>query len=145
MEKAVTSKSILIVEDEIMVAMDIERILVDAGYHVIAIASDKNQAISAGAKADAAFIDLNLRDGPTGPQIALELAQQYGTKVVYVTANPAQIDVPAPTSIGYIRKPFSDPAILAAAALALEGRDAVHEDLVRFPLTMTASVPKLES
>ncbi len=140
-----TSKSILIVEDEIMVAMDIERILVDAGYHVVAIASDKMQAISAGAKADAAFIDLNLRDGPTGPQIALELAQQYGTKVVYVTANPAQIDVPAPTSIGYIRKPFSDPAILAAAALALEGLEADHEDLVRFPVKIGGSAPNPES
>lgn len=139
-----TSKSILIVEDEIMVAMDIERILVDAGYHVIAIASDKMQAISAGAQADAAFIDLNLRDGPTGPQIAMELAQQYGTKVVYVTANPSQIEIPASTSIGYIRKPFSDPAILAAAALALEGREAAHEDLVRFPPMMAGCAPNRE-
>ena len=117
-----TAKSILIVEDEIFVAMDIERILVDAGFQVIAIAADSDEAIAAAEAADIAFVDLNLRDGPIGPALARALGERYGVRVVYVTANPAQIDVPAENAIACIRKPFDDAAILAAATLA-SGQD----------------------
>lgn len=111
-------KSILIVEDEILVAMDIERILIDAGFNVTGIAADRETALRYGNSADVAFVDVNLRDGRTGPSIACDLAKR-GTKVFYVTANPAQIDPVAGTAIGYIRKPFSEKAIIAAAELAL--------------------------
>lgn len=109
---------ILIVEDEIFVAMDIERVLADAGYHVAAIAADSSEALAAAAEADLAFVDLNLRDGPTGPELAREMARKYGTKIVYVTANPGQIEPLAETAVGYIRKPFRDSAILSAVAVA---------------------------
>ncbi|MGF7160302.1 CheY-like chemotaxis protein [Rhodoligotrophos appendicifer] len=109
-------KPILIVEDEIFVALDIERILCEQGYSVAAIAADRNEALAAVDHAELAFVDINLRDGMTGPEIAADLARK-GVKVIYVTANPAQIDPPAETAIGFIRKPFSDQSILAAAAL----------------------------
>ena len=38
--------SVLIVEDEIFVALDIERILVDAGFQVAAIAADQHDALA---------------------------------------------------------------------------------------------------
>mgnify|MGYP000051693877 CR=1 FL=1 len=114
-------KSVLIVEDEIFIALEIERILEDAGYSVVGIAADQAAALGVGNNAEVAFVDLNLRDGCTGPQIAHELAARYGVRVVYVTANPAQIGDPAPQSVGCIRKPFTADAILAAAALASEG------------------------
>lgn len=112
--------TVLIVEDEILIAMEIERILEDAGYSVVAIAADQPEALSAAASAQLAFVDLNLRDGPTGPELALELSARYGVRIVYVTANPTQIGQPAATAIGCIRKPFTESAILAAAALAAE-------------------------
>jgi len=125
--------SILIVEDEILVAMDLERILEDAGYRVAAIAADQKEAMSAGAEVDLAFVDINLRDGATGPEIARDLAKRFGVHVVYVTANPAQIGEPAANSIGCIRKPFSESAILAAAASAGASQQAAtgHEDIIR--------------
>ncbi|TWH84381.1 response regulator [Novosphingobium taihuense] len=113
-------KSVLIVEDEIFIAMEIERILEDAGYNVIAIAADQSEALSAGINAEVAFVDLNLRDGPTGPEIARELASKHGVRVVYVTANPAQIGEIAPQAVGCIHKPFTDKAILTATALAAQ-------------------------
>jgi DNA-binding response OmpR family regulator len=112
------TKTILIVEDEILVAMDIERILLDAGFEVSAIAADRETALRLGQTADIAFVDINLRDGQTGPSIAYDLAERYGTKVFYVTANPAQIVPVASCAVGYIQKPFSDGAIRAAAQLA---------------------------
>lgn len=125
-------RSVLIVEDEIFIAMEIERILADAGYNVVAIAADQDEALSAADAAEMAFVDINLRDGPTGPQIARELADKYGVRVVYVTANPGQIGQPAATAIGCIRKPFSDDAILAAAALAAGAADSEsHEAIIK--------------
>jgi CheY-like chemotaxis protein len=128
------TKTALIVEDEIFVALDLERILIDAGYTVAAIAADSASAIKAAPDCAFAFVDVNLRDGPTGPSIARRMADDYGIKVVFVTANPAQIDPCGDGALGYIRKPFSEAAILAAAAMASKGADEppapANDDLV---------------
>lgn len=107
----------LIVEDEIFVALDLERILTDAGYKVAAIAADRNAALAAAPDCSIALVDINLRDGPTGPALAAALASDYGIRVVFVTANPAQIGENA-VALGYVRKPFTAEGILAAAGLA---------------------------
>ena len=126
-------KTALIVEDEIFVALDLERILLDAGYQVIAIAADSASAMAAAPTCGFAFVDINLRDGATGPTIATQMMRDYGVKVVFVTANPAQIGT-AEGALGYIRKPFSERAILAAASLAAEGfENPTSDDLVKMP------------
>ena len=107
----------LIVEDEIFVALDLERILVEAGYLVAGIAADRAGALAAASGCNMAFVDVNLRDGATGPGIARSLSEDFGVKVVFVTANPGQIADPD-GALGYVQKPFSDHAILAAAAVA---------------------------
>lgn len=114
------SPTALIVEDEIFVALDLERILIDAGYAVKAIAADREGALDAASECSFALVDINLRDGPTGPELARTLAQDYGLKVVFVTANPSQIANPS-GALGYMRKPFSEAAILTAAAIASQG------------------------
>lgn len=133
------SKTALIVEDEIFVALDLERILTQAGYRVAGIAADSRTAIEIGRQCEIAFVDVNLRDGATGPQIAAHLAREYGVTVVFVTANPAQIDTPD-VALGYVRKPFSEAAIMAAARLAAGQEDESHppaanDDLVLFSRT----------
>lgn len=60
------SATALIVEDEIFVALDLERILTDAGYKVKAIAADRLTAIEEAGECSFALVDINLRDGPTG-------------------------------------------------------------------------------
>ena len=127
----------LIVEDEIFVALDLERILTDAGYRVKAIATDRCTAIEEAGDCSFALVDINLRDGATGPDLAETLSRDYGMKVVFITANPGQIDVSTP-ALGYVRKPFSEAAILAAAALASSAGDtAANDDLVLIePLTI---------
>jgi len=110
--------TVLIVEDEIFLALDIERILQDAGYEVAGLASDKREALEAAAKGVAiAFVDMNLRDGPTGPGIACELARR-GAQIVYVTANPAQIDPVAERAVCVVKKPFREETIVRAARYA---------------------------
>lgn len=115
------SKKILIVEDEIFVALEIEQIVEDAGFTVSAIAADRDAALAAAGDCDIALVDLNLRDGPTGPGIGMELAGQYGIRVIYVTANPAQIGAAAEAALGVITKPFRPHSIAATLRLAAHG------------------------
>ena len=124
------TKTALIIEDEIFVALDLERILTEAGYQVAAIAADSAQALAAAPGCTFALVDVNLRDGATGPDIAERIARDHGVKVVFVTANPAQI-TGCTDALGYVRKPFNDKAILAAAALATGDPVAANDDIVR--------------
>mgnify|MGYP000945947082 CR=1 FL=1 len=112
---------VLIVEDEFLVALQLEDMLRDAGHEVIGVVADRASLCTIGGVPQVALVDLNLRDGLPGPEIALDLARNYGTMVVYVTANPQQIAIPAHTAVGFISKPFSSDAILAAVGYALGG------------------------
>jgi CheY-like chemotaxis protein len=110
--------NVLIVEDEILTAMDIERVLETAGYNVVGLAADSREALSLAGKACLALIDLNLRDGLTGPSLARDLSERHGLPIIYVTANPSQIAEHAATAVGVVTKPFTDAAIIAAVELA---------------------------
>jgi len=119
--------AVLIVEDEILVALQIEDILSDAGHHVIGIIPDNAALGDLRDAPQVALVDLNLRDGPTGPSIARKLSEVFGTKIVYVTANPSMIGEPPPTAIGVIQKPFSQAAILASISCALDDAEFPSE------------------
>lgn len=124
------SANVLIVEDEFLVALQIEDILTDAGHRVVGIVPDQASVLGLEEPPQVALVDLNLRDGPSGQTIAQQLAERYGTVIVYVTANPAQIGTPAPTALGIVQKPFSHHAILAAVSLAMAGEvDPVPPEL----------------
>lgn len=117
------TKRVLIVEDEIFVALEIEEIVAEAGLAVGAIAADRAAAIESARHCDIALVDLNLRDGPTGPEIARILAREYGIRVIYVTANPAQIGDASDAALGVITKPFCSETVKAALAFAKADND----------------------
>lgn len=110
----------VIVEDEFLVALQLEDILLDVGYQVVATVPDLKAAQAIVEPTDVALVDLNLRDGPTGPAIAHMLSERFGTRIIYVTANSAQIGNPAATALGVVHKPFSRQVIEAAVAYALD-------------------------
>lgn len=110
---------VLIVEDEFLVALQLEDILADGGYAVVGSCPDAASLGRLGEVPDVALVDLNLRDGLTGPAIARDIAGRFGSRIIYVTANPGQIDLPASTAVGIVQKPFTRQAILAAISYAL--------------------------
>ncbi|GGC40031.1 hypothetical protein GCM10011371_29220 [Novosphingobium marinum] len=116
-----TKAKILIVEDEFLVALQLEDMLLDAGYDVVGIVPDKASIATVGDAPDIALVDLNLRDGLSGPEIACRLSESHGTSIVYVTANPNQIERPAQTAVGVVQKPFSRDVILDVIAYAAAG------------------------
>lgn len=124
---------VLIVEDEFLVALQLEDILLEEDHCVVGLVPDQASLCRVCDAPEVALVDLNLRDGLSGPAIAQELAEKYGTAIVYVTANPAQIGDPAETAIGVVQKPFSKDAILGAVTYAMEKGDMRPPDLQPIP------------
>ena len=117
---------ILIVEDEMLVALELECILADLGHEAVGIVPDLETAHSYFDTAiDLALVDLNLRDGLTGPQIGKALGAS-GVSVVFITANPRLLDDGIAGAIGVITKPTDEQTVKAAVNYALgvrEGRE----------------------
>jgi two-component system, response regulator PdtaR len=116
------SVKVLIVEDEFLVAVNLEAMIEELGYTSVGIAADKPTAIDlAAAQPDLALVDLNLRDGPTGPEIGAMLSQ-LGVSVLYVTANPRMLGEGVPGTLGVVSKPCAAGAIGEVLAYALDRR-----------------------
>jgi two-component system, response regulator PdtaR len=115
--------TILIVEDEILVALEMESILEAQGYSVLGIAADLQSALGyAGQDIDLALVDLNLRDGLTGPEIGARLAGEHNVGVMFITANPRLLGDGIAGTIGVLTKPTDEASLTAAVAFALQRR-----------------------
>lgn len=109
----------LIVEDEMLVALELEGILEDLGLQPIGIVPDLEAAEAYFDQViDIALVDLNLRDGLTGPQIGERLGAD-GVTVVFITANPGLLQGGIAGAIGVITKPTDEPTVRAAVDYAL--------------------------
>ena len=116
--------SILVVEDEFLVALEMQSILEENGYRVLGIAADLAGAMEyASQSIDLALVDLNLRDGLTGPQIGERLANEYDAAVLFVTANPRMLGDGVAGPIGVLTKPTDEETLLAATRFALRYRE----------------------
>jgi DNA-binding response OmpR family regulator len=115
------SARVLIVEDEILVAANLEATLEDLGYEPIGIAPDMDAAMSlADARPDLALVDLNLRDGETGAQIGARLSRDHGVAVLFLTANPRSLGSGVPGTLGVVAKPYDQDVISTVINYALK-------------------------
>ena len=116
----VSDLRVMIVEDQAILAMELEFVLGDAGYDVVGCAMDRASAVAIAdrERPALALVDVNLLDGLTGPQIAHRLVQEYGAAVVFLTANPEQIPDGFAGALGAVSKPFDEQTIRAVVAFA---------------------------
>lgn len=120
------SRKVLVVEDEIFVAAEIECVIADMGLVPIGIASDERSALSLASDAEVALVDLNLQDGPTGMRIGHILAQTHGVTVLFMTANPSQLGKGVPGTVGVLPKPVTERDLRAAVAYVVARREAAE-------------------
>jgi two-component system, response regulator PdtaR len=121
---------ILIVEDEMLVACEVEAVLGDLGHDVVGIAPDLETAMDLAAQPiDLALVDLNLRDGLTGPEIGKRLCELGSVAVLFVTANPRLLGNGIAGAIGVLTKPTDEVSVKAAVdyALRLKAGDKTAE------------------
>lgn len=106
---------ILVVEDEFLVAMQIEAILTRAGWRVIGSAGTLSSAVSLARKSacDAALLDVNLRSERADEVAAILLAR--GVPFLFVSGY-GRGNLPAAfrQSVELIAKPFSDRTLVEA-------------------------------
>ena len=117
-----TATRVLIIEDEPIIAMDIEAIVRDLGHEVTGIALTRDEA-AALAKADKpglVLADIQLADGSSGIDAVKDILGQFSVPVIFITAFPERLltgERPEPTFL--ITKPFQRSTVKAAIAQAL--------------------------
>jgi DNA-binding response OmpR family regulator len=112
---------VMIVEDEMLLALDLEDMLMDAGHIVVDQASDMDQAISLAerveGKVDIAIMDVNLARGSNGVDTAAALRQRWNIPSLFVSGNLDERTRELASQwqpIGFVGKPYSEREVLAA-------------------------------
>ena len=121
---AETRACILIVEDERIIARDVETALEDLGYEIVGVASSGAEALAAlGSKvADIVLMDIKIRGDMDGIQTAEQIKTRFRLPIIYLTAHTDRSTLErarASQPFGYIVKPFKigDMKIAIEAAL----------------------------
>lgn len=122
--KVTKNKRILIVEDEIIVANDIRKILVDQNYKDVSVATSfrmaKTKIISE--LPDLILCDINLGDDKSGMDLMEELVHQFHFKLILITAyydNSLLERAKKIHALSYLIKPFSNQQLITSVKLAL--------------------------
>lgn len=123
--------SVLIVEDERVVAMDLRLLLQRLGYSVPAIASSASEALEQVAVHRPALVlmDIRLRGPQDGISIAEQIRASYDIPVVFLTAYADQHTrqrVRQTAPYGYLVKPFNEPTLQTTIEMALERHAQEH-------------------
>src|ERR1051325_11680309 len=114
---------ILVVEDEAITAMDMERRLIRLGYRVPAVAGSAREALLLASEThpDLVLMDIQLGGGPDGITAAEELGERLDLPVTYVTAyaDDATLARARSTSpYGFLIKPFDERELHAVIQMA---------------------------
>ena len=121
-------KSILVVEDEIIVSQDIKKILEESGYEVIGSPASGEEAVSAfrGRRPDLILMDIKLKGNVDGIEAAKE-AGELGIPVIFLTAYMDKKTVAAAKAAkpyGYLSKPFNEEELCASIEMIFGRLDA---------------------
>jgi two-component system, cell cycle sensor histidine kinase and response regulator CckA len=117
-------KQILVVEDESIVAMDLQDRLESLGYDVPATVATGKRAIekTESLRPDLVLMDIQLQDEMDGVQAADEIRRRFDVPIVFVTANAddgtiqrAKVTEP----FGYVMKPFDEKSLETTIEMAL--------------------------
>lgn len=105
------STRVLIVEDEVLLAMMAKEIVEDAGFEVVAVISDGRAAVDAAIdyRPDVVLMDVRLAAGTSGVEAAVEIFAKTGVRSLFVTATgDAGIRIRAESArpLGWLSKPY---------------------------------------
>ena len=113
---------VLIIEDEAVISADIEALVTELGHRVVAVATTRDEAVSAVADRRPGLIlaDIQLADGSSGIDAAKDILRVHDVPVIFITAFPERLltgERPEPTFL--ITKPFLADNVKAAIGQAL--------------------------
>jgi DNA-directed RNA polymerase specialized sigma24 family protein len=113
---------VLIIEDEPLIALDLQRMLQDLGHRVTSIARTHKDALKAAGlqKPGLVLADIRLADGSSGLDAVNDILGAFTVPVVFITAYPEKLmtgERPEPTFL--ITKPFREDAVKAIISQVL--------------------------
>jgi DNA-binding NarL/FixJ family response regulator len=113
-----TPRRVLVVEDDFLVAGELEHWLAAAGFHVIGPAATAGDAIALAAveKPDLVIMDVRLAGARDGVETAIFIYKEFGVRSVFATAQSDSMTIArsqAANPVGWVAKPY-DPAGLVA-------------------------------
>ena len=112
----------LIIEDEPLIALDIQKIVEQLGHDVTTIARTHTEAVRAAVRSQPGLIlaDIKLADGSSGLEAVNEILASIEAPVIFITAFPERfLTGQAPEPAFLITKPFSADAVRAVISQAL--------------------------
>lgn len=124
-QKAIDSQlasKVLIIEDEPIIALDLENLVSELGHQVVGIAATRDEAV-AKAKSESpglVLADINLGEGGSGIDAVNEILTSFDIPVIFITAYPEKLltgERPEPTYL--IAKPFLPETVQATVGQAL--------------------------
>ena len=115
--------SVLIVEDQVLIAIHLQDLVEEAGYQVVAIAHDAAGAVALAGQLRPTFalMDLRLANGSSGLDAARDLYQTFGIRSLFVSANisdETRREALTYKALGFIGKPFLAAEVIAAVKSA---------------------------
>ena len=115
---------VLIVEDEYLIAIEVEATLNDADFEVVGIAASADEAVAlAGAtRPDIVLMDIRLAGKRDGVDAALELYRVHNIRCLFATAHLDQAirtRAQAALPLGWLAKPYQPDGLIAALKQAL--------------------------
>jgi CheY-like chemotaxis protein len=113
---------VLIIEDETLIAMDLEGLVEHLGHRVLGVARTHSEAVTlAKAKRPGLILaDIQLADGSSGLDAVNELLRSFEVPVIFITAYPERFltgERPEPAFL--IAKPFQPATVSAVISQAL--------------------------
>jgi CheY-like chemotaxis protein len=117
-----TRAEVLIIEDEPIIAMDLETIVRDLGHDVTGVAVTRDEAVAQARARRPGLVlaDIQLADDSSGIDAVKDILAEFSVPVIFITAFPERLltgERPEPTFL--ITKPFQRSTVKAAIAQAL--------------------------
>lgn len=112
---------VLIVEDEVLLALELEALMRDQGFEIVGCAASAEDAIRLARehRPDLTLLDMNLKDGVTGPAIAKIICDEDLSSVIFVTAQANLLPDDLCGAFGVIEKPYQADILTRAVSFAV--------------------------
>jgi DNA-binding NarL/FixJ family response regulator len=119
---------IVIVEDDFLVAAQMEAALADAGFEVVGVAASADEALQLAVSQHPAVVVMDVRlDGPRdGIDAALELFRVHEIRCIFATAHHdphARRRAKPAAPLGWLPKPYTMPSLVEMVRQALRQLD----------------------
>jgi CheY-like chemotaxis protein len=116
------ASKVLIIEDEPIIALDLENLVTELGHKVVGVAATKDDAVAKARSERPGLVlaDINLGEGGSGIDAVAEILSSFDIPVIFITAYPEKLltgERPEPTYL--IAKPFLPETVQATVGQAL--------------------------